>query len=82
MGLHQEKDQGITNMIEQNGGIAGYSASIGILGHAVANSNEELKVRIINTFVILGHDFLLPAQNYKIINWLVEWGFQIGCLQI
>jgi len=37
MRLHQAKDQGIANMIEQNGVIAGYSTRIGILGHAVAN---------------------------------------------
>jgi hypothetical protein len=61
MGLHQAKDQNIANMIEQNGVIAGYSASIAILGHAVANSNEDLKVRIINTSVILGLGFIVPA---------------------
>ena len=69
MGLHQAKDQGIANMIEQNGVIASYSASTSILGHAVANSNEELKVRIINTSVILGPDLIVPAQNHKVINW-------------
>jgi hypothetical protein len=66
---YQTKDQGIANMIEQNGVIAGCSASTGKLGHAVANSNEELKVRIINTSVILGPDLIVPAQNHKVINW-------------
>ena len=58
---YHTKDQGIANMIEQNGVIAGYSASIGILGHAVTNSKEDLKVRIINTSVIPGLGFMVPA---------------------
>jgi hypothetical protein len=61
MGLHQAKDQDIANMIEQNGVIASYSASIGILSHAVANSNKDLKVCIINTSVILRPGFIVPA---------------------
>jgi predicted N-acetyltransferase YhbS len=78
MELRQAKDQGIATMIEQNGVITGYSAGIGILGHAVANSNEDLKVLIANASVILGPGFFVPARNHEIINWLLECGFQIG----
>jgi predicted N-acetyltransferase YhbS len=78
MELRQAKDQGIATIIEQNGVISGYSAGIGILGHAVANSNEDLKVLIANASVILGPGFFVPARNYEVINWLLECGFQIG----
>ena len=78
MELRQAKDQGIATMIEQNGVITGYSAGIGILGHAVANSNEDLKVLIANAAVILDPGFFVPARNHEVINWLLERGFQIG----
>jgi hypothetical protein len=77
MELRQTKDQGIATMIEQNGVITGYSASIGILGHAVANSNEDLKLLISNASMILGPGFFVPARNHEVINWLLECGFQI-----
>jgi GNAT superfamily N-acetyltransferase len=48
MELRQAKDQGVATMIEQDGVVTGYAAGLGILGHAVAKSNEELKALIIN----------------------------------
>ena len=78
MELRQAKDQGIATIIEQNGVVTGYSAGIGILGHAVAKSNEDLKVLIANASVILGPGFFVPARNHEVINWLLGCGFQIG----
>jgi predicted N-acetyltransferase YhbS len=54
MELRQAKDQGIATMIEQDGVVTGYAAGIGIFGHAVAKSNEELKELIANASAILG----------------------------
>jgi hypothetical protein len=65
-------------MIERDGVITGYAAGIGILCHAVANSNEDLKTLIANTSTILGPGFFVPGRNYEIIKWLIERGFQIG----
>ena len=78
MELRQAKDQGIATMIERDGVITGYAAGIGIFGHAVAKSNEELKVLIANASAILGPGFFAPARNHGLINWLFENGFQIG----
>ena len=78
MELRQAKDQGVATMIEQDRVTTGYSACIGIFGHAVANSNEELKALIANASAILGPDFFAPVRNYGLINWLLEYGFQIG----
>jgi GNAT superfamily N-acetyltransferase len=78
MELRQAKDQGVANMIEQDGAITGYAAGIGIFGHAVAKSNEELKTLIASASTILGPGFFAPARNHEVINWLLENGFQIG----
>ena len=78
MELRQAKDQGVAAMIERNGVITGYAAGIGIFGHAVAKSNEELKALIAHASAILGPGFFAPARNHELINWLLENGFQIG----
>jgi predicted N-acetyltransferase YhbS len=78
MELRQAVDQGVAFMIEQDSAVTGYAAGIGILCHAVAKSNEDLKTLIANASTILGPGFFVPARNYEIINWLLENGFQIG----
>jgi hypothetical protein len=65
-------------MIKRDGVITGYAAGIGIFGHAVAKSNEELKALIGNASAILGPGFFAPARNHEVIKWLLENGFQIG----
>ena len=78
MELRQAKDQGVATMIERRGEIRGYTAGIGILCHAVAKSNEDLKTLIANAPAILGPGFFVPARNHEIIKWLLDNGFQIG----
>jgi ribosomal protein S18 acetylase RimI-like enzyme len=78
MELRQAKDQGIATIIEQDGVITGYAAGIGIFGHAVAKSNEELKALIASASAILGLGFFAPARNHELIYWLLESGFRIG----
>jgi ribosomal protein S18 acetylase RimI-like enzyme len=76
--LRQAKDQDVATMIEQDGVVTGYAAGLGILGHAVAKSNEELKALIINASAILGPGFFVPARNHELVNWLFKNAFQIG----
>jgi hypothetical protein len=78
MELRQAIDEGVAFMIERDGAVTGYAAGIGILCHAVAKSNEDLKALIGNASTILGPGFFVPARNYEIINWLLGNGFQIG----
>jgi predicted N-acetyltransferase YhbS len=77
MELRQAKDQGVAAIIELDGVITGYAAGIGIFGHAVAKSNEDLKALIANASAILDPGFFVPARNYEVMNWLLEHGFQI-----
>jgi hypothetical protein len=78
MELRHAKDQGVATMLERDGAVTGYAAGIGILNHAVAKSNEELKTLIANASVILGPGFLVPARNHELLYWLLENGFHIG----
>jgi GNAT superfamily N-acetyltransferase len=80
MELRQAKNQGIATLIEHDDIITGYAAGIGIFGHAVAKSNEDLIALIANAFTssIIGPGFFVPARNYELIKWLLENNFKIG----
>jgi GNAT superfamily N-acetyltransferase len=78
MELRQAKDQGVATLIERDSVINGYAAGIGIFGHAVAKTKEDLKTLIANASTILGPGFFVPARNYEVINWLLQNGFRIG----
>jgi GNAT superfamily N-acetyltransferase len=79
MELRQAKDQGVAIMTEnQNGIITGYAASIGLFGHAVAKSNEGLKILISSAPQVVGSGFFVPARNWELLNWLLENDSQIA----
>ena len=78
MELRQAKDQGVATLIERDGAITGYAAGLGIFGHAVAKSNDDLKALIANASAVLGPGFFAPARNREVISWLLQNGFQIG----
>jgi len=78
MELRQAEEQGVVTITERDGVITGYAAGIGIMGHAVAKSNEDLKALIANASAILGPGFFAPARNHEVIRWLLENGYQIG----
>jgi hypothetical protein len=78
MELRQARDQGVATMVERDDVISGYAAGIGMLCHAVAKSNEDLKMLISNAPTILGPGFFVPARNHEIIKWLLESEFHIS----
>lgn len=62
----------------QNGVITGYAAGIGLFGHAVAKSNECLKILISFAPQFVGPGFFVPARNWELLNWLLENDSQIA----
>lgn len=77
--LRQAKDQGAAIMIEGNSdGISGYAAGVGLFGHAVTKSNEDLKALISSARVIVGPGFFVPARNHELLKWLLVNGFKIA----
>jgi len=75
--LRQAMGQGVAIKIDQGGTIHGYSAGLGLFGHSVASSNENLKALIAGSSVITGPGFFVPARNREIVTWLLEQGFRI-----
>lgn len=75
--LLQAIRQGVAIELEESGSIRGYSAGIGLFGHSVATSNENLKTLIAGSSVIIGPGFFVPARNREIVMWLLELGFRV-----
>jgi predicted N-acetyltransferase YhbS len=75
--LRQAMSQGVAIKIDRGGKIQGYSAGLGLFGHSVASTNEDLKALIAGSSVITGPGFFVPAKNREIVMWLLEQGFRI-----
>ena len=69
--------QGTANVVEHEGRISGYATSIGFLGHAVGESNDELKALIGATTEFFGPGFLLPTRNSELMRWCLGNGLRV-----
>jgi GNAT superfamily N-acetyltransferase len=70
-------EQGTAMVVEHDGRISGYATAIGFFGHAVGESNEELKALIGAAPAYSGPGFLLPTRNSGLLRWCVERGLRI-----
>lgn len=70
-------NQGTASVVEYDGRITGYTTAIGFLGHAVAESNEDLKALIGAATEFQGPGFLLPTRNSELFRWCLEKGLRV-----
>ena len=64
-------------VVEHNGRITGYATAVAFFGHAVGETNEELKALIGAAPAILGPGFLLPSRNSELFRWCLEHGLRV-----
>lgn len=69
--------QGTASVVEANGRITGYTTGIGFMGHAVCESNEDLKALIGAAAEFFGPGFLLPTRNSEVFRWCLEQGLRV-----
>lgn len=69
--------QETATLVEQEGRITGYATEIGFLGHAVAESNEDMKALIGAAHGFTGPGFLLPTRNSDLMRWCLEKGLRV-----
>jgi hypothetical protein len=69
--------QGTAVVVENGERLTGYATSIGFFGHAVGESNEELKALIGAAEGFNGPGFLLPTRNSELMRWCLEQGLKI-----
>src|SRR5262249_11880217 len=64
-------------VVEHLGRITGYATEIGFRGHAVAETNQDLKALIGAAFVFPGPGFLLPTRNHEVLAWCLDGGLKL-----
>ncbi|MCC2682945.1 MAG: GCN5-related N-acetyltransferase [Nitrosospira multiformis] len=64
-------------VVEHGGRITGYATLIGFMGHAVGESNEELKALIGAADAFAGPGFLLPTRNSELFHWCLQQGLRV-----
>lgn len=69
--------QGTATVVEYGGRITGYATLIGFFGHAVGESNEDLKALIGAAPSFLGPGFLLPTRNGELFRWCLKQGLHV-----
>jgi Acetyltransferase (GNAT) family len=68
--------QGVATVAERGGEPVGYAAGLGFLGHAVAETTDDLKALIAGAPAILGPGFFVPTRNGELLRWLLGAGMR------
>ncbi len=69
--------QGSATVVERAGGITGYATLIGFFGHAVGETNDDLKALIGAADGFAGPGFLLPTRNAELFRWCLRNGLRV-----
>jgi L-amino acid N-acyltransferase YncA len=69
--------QGVAQVVEHDGGIAGYTTSVAFFGHSIAATNDALIALISAAPEFGGPGLLLPPRNVEVFNWAAERGLQV-----
>ena len=63
---------GTATVVEREERLTGYATEIGYPGHAVGESNMDIKALIASATKFVGPGFLLPARNAELFRWCLE----------
>ena len=75
--LRDALQQGSAVVVEHGTRITGYATPIAFFGHAVGETNEELKALIGAAPVFPGLGFLLPTRNAELFRWCLDHGLRV-----
>ena len=63
---------GTAVVVESDGRVSGYATIIGFFGHAVGETNRDLKALIAAAEAFAGPGFLLPMRNAELFRWCLQ----------
>ncbi len=69
--------KGTATVVEFDDRITGYATLIGFFGHAVGESNKDLKALIGAAKSFEGSGFLLPTRNSQLFRWCLHHGLRV-----
>ena len=69
--------QGAARVVERAGRITGYATPVAFFGHAVAETNDDLKALIAAAASFPGPGVLVPVRNGELMRWCLGEGLRI-----
>jgi len=70
-------NQGTARIVERGRRVTGYATSIAFFGHAVAETNDDLKALVGASESYPGPGFLAPVRNAELVRWCLGEGLRI-----
>jgi len=70
--------QGRATVVESDDEISGYTTGVGFIGHAVGESNDDLKALIASVDEFMGPGVLIPTTNGELFRWCLEKGLRVA----
>jgi predicted N-acetyltransferase YhbS len=68
---------GAALVVEHDGRLTGYTSGLGYGGHAVGESNDDLKALLGAKQEILGPGVLVPTRNSELLRWALGHGLRV-----
>ena len=75
--LEQAIEQNTARVVERTGRITGYATALAFFGHAVAETNLDMKALIASAESFGGSGILVPARNSDLLRWCVASGLHV-----
>jgi GNAT superfamily N-acetyltransferase len=75
--LNDAIQQGSAVVAESEGRITAYASSVAFFGHAVGETNEDLKALISAASAFQGPGILVPIRNTGLFRWCLENGLRV-----
>lgn len=69
--------QKTATVVEHDGRLTGYASSLAFFGHAVAETNTDLKALIGAAKEFGGPGILVPIRNHELFRWCLEGGLRV-----
>jgi predicted N-acetyltransferase YhbS len=69
--------QGSAVVAESQGRVTAYASSVAFFGHAVGETNEDLKALIATASAFQGPGILVPTRNAGLFRWCLENGLRV-----
>jgi GNAT superfamily N-acetyltransferase len=68
---------GAATVAERDGRVTAYASSMAFSGHAVGETNEDLKALIAAAAAFQGPGILVPSRNAELFRWCLESGLRV-----
>jgi GNAT superfamily N-acetyltransferase len=75
--LHDAIQHGTAVVAESRGRVTAYASSMAFFGHAVGETNEDLKALIATAEAFQGPGILVPTRNAGLFRWCLESGLRV-----